>query len=299
MLELNNYWIYLVIIAQFISAIVVLVDKYLISSKSVGRPAVYAFYVGLLSGVVIIILPFGVLAPTSKIILTSLAIAFAYILSIFFLYSSLETADASDVAPVMGAVSALATLVFSFLILKTSLPPNFFLGFLYLIAGTFLMSRFRFDRISAVYVMLAGLFFGLSSIFVKIIFTQTTFINGFFWSRMANVFGAAMLLLWPANLKAITADFKRSNRETKLLVVGNKAFSGFAFLLILIAINLGNVAIVNALGGVQFVFLLLFAFLFTYWMPEHFHEAVHRGHNRIKKIVASGLIIVGLFLLFS
>lgn len=300
-------WIYLVIIGQFISAVVVLIDKYLVSAKSAkhpasspaGGPAVYAFYIGILSGVVLLVLPFGwVSPPTLSIVWISLAVAFSYIFSILFLYNSLRTADASDVAPVMGAIAAISTLIFSFVFLKTSLPHNFFTGFLYLIAGTLLMSHFRFDKNSTVYVILAGLLFGLSSVFVKIIFNQTTFINGFFWSRMANVLGAASLLLWPANLKAVTNNLKRSTGETKFLILGNKVLSGLAFILILAAIKLGNVSVVNALGGIQFVFLLLFAFIFTYTMPEHFHEAVHRRHNRIKKIAASGLIIIGLYLLF-
>lgn len=296
---MNNIWIYLVIIAQFISAIVVLVDKYLISSKSVSQPAVYAFYVGSLSGVVLVILPFGwILPPTSAIILISLAVAFSYIFSLLFLYNSLKTADASDVAPVMGAVSAISTLIFSLIFLHSSLPHNFFIGFLYLIAGTFLMSHFRFDKNAVLYVVLAGLLFGLSSVLIKMIFNQTTFINGFFWSRMANVLGAAMLLLWPANLKAVIDNLKKSSGETKFIVVGNKAFSGLAFILILTAIKMGDVSVVNALNGIQFVFLLLFAFMFTYRMPEYFHEAVHQKHNLVKKITASGLIIVGLYVLF-
>ncbi len=304
--NLNNYWIYLVIIAQFISAAVVLIDKYLVGSKTdshgsapAGGPAVYTFYVSILSGVVLVILPFGwVLLPTLSVILISLAVAFSYIFSILFLYNSLKTSDASDVAPVMGAISALSTLFFSFIILKNSLPHNFMIGFLYLIAGTFLMSHFRFDKKSSIYVILAGLLFGLSSVFTKMIFNQTTFVNGFFWSRMANVLAAVTLLLWPANLKAIVQNLKYSTKETKFLVIGNKALAGLAFLLILGAIKLGEVSVVNALGGIQFVFLLLLAFIFTYKMPEHFHEAVHRERNLIKKITASSLIIIGLYLLF-
>jgi len=292
-------WIYLVIVAQFIGAIVFMVDKYLIASKSVGRPAVYAFYIGMLSGVVVLLLPLGVVSwPEMSVILISLAVAASFIFSILFLYNSLQTADASDVAPVMGAIGAISTLLFSLLLLKTGLPSNFFVGFPLLILGTFLMSAFRFDKRAALFVILAGVMFGLSSVFVKMIFLRTDFFNGFFWSRIANVIGAAMLLLWPANRKAITANIQTSRPSTKLLVIGNKALAGIAFFLTMLAINLGDVATVNSLAGIQFVFLLILAFIFTYRLPKYFHEAVHQRHNRMKKIIASGLIIAGFLTLF-
>ena len=292
-------WLYLVIIGQFLAAVVFLVDKYLISSRAIGKPVVYAFYIGTLSGVVILLLPFGLVnAPTLKVIWLAFAIAVPYILSIYCLYSSLRAADASDVAPVMAAVSALATLVFSMVFLKSSLPPNFFLGFPYLIFGTLLMSYFRFNRRATGYVILAAILFGLSSVFVKMMLNITDFWNGFFWSRMANVIGAAFLLIWPANLKSVLDNAKTSSLETKFLVIANKGLAGLAFLLLLLAIDLGDVSVVNALNGIQFVFLLIFAFLFTYKYPHYFHEAVHREPNVVKKVLAACLIIVGFLILF-
>src|SRR3989344_4855381 len=112
-------WIYLVLLAQFINAAVVLLDKFLLTSKSIARPLVYVFYVSMLSGVAFLLLPFRLIFPyqlvfwpTGPVIWLSLTIGIAFTLSIFFLYHALASADASDVAPVVGAVSALATLLF-------------------------------------------------------------------------------------------------------------------------------------------------------------------------------------------
>ena len=85
---------------------------------------------------------------------------------------------------------------------------------------------------------------------------------------------------------------------TKTAVVVNKVIAGFAFLLILYAIKLGDVSVVNALTGVQFAFLLLFAILFSKRFPEYFYESVHHHHAILRKLVATVLIMVGLFLLF-
>jgi len=192
-------FIYIALAAQLLSAIVVLADKYLVTSnKAIQKPIVYTFYVAMLSGVVVVLLPFGVILPPNfTIIALSLAITAVFIPSLFFLYKSLKTADASDVAPIMGAVSAVSAAIFSYFILSVGLTGNFFNGFVLLVAGTVFMSYFRFKGWSGMYTVLAGVLFGLSAVLFKVLFNETTFVDGFFWSRMANVAGALALLLWP------------------------------------------------------------------------------------------------------
>jgi drug/metabolite transporter (DMT)-like permease len=292
-------WILLAILSQLISAGVYMADKYLVGPKAIGRPVVYAIYVCLLSGFVLVLLPFGVVLPlTWPLIALCLGITVAFTTSLLFLYSALKTSDVSDVAPVMGAISAVATLAFGLYLLNSFLPRFFFVGFPILIFGTFLMSRFRFNKKSSFYVIAAGILFGLSSVLIKILFGETSFLNAFFWSRMTNVFGAIILLLWPANFKAVFSNVKSSTGGTKILIVGNKTLAGIAYLLSLVAIKLGNVTVVNSLAGFEFVFILLLAFIFTYKFPKYFQEAVHNKNDRRKKLWASGLIIVGFIIMF-
>lgn len=294
-----SFWILIALAAQFLNASVTLLDKYLIASKSVSRPVVYAFYISILSGVTVAILPFGLVGwPTLNVIWLSLATAFAYVFSILFLYKSLALADASDVAPVMGAMTAIATLFFSSLILSSGLTSNFLSGFVLLTAGTVLMSYFRFNWRSAFYVLLAGILFGLSSVIVKMVFNETDFWTGFFWSRMGNVAGAVFLLAWPDFRRAILQNISSSSAKTKFLVVANKALAGLAFLFILLAISLGDVSVVNAIGGTQFVFLILFALLFTKKFPNYFFESIHKPITVVQKAAATILIVVGYFVLF-
>ena len=292
-------WIYLVLIAQFINAAVVLLDKFLLTSKSVARPLVYVFYVSLLSGVAVFILPFGVVSwPTWTVTFLSLFTGVTFTLSIYFLYSALFSTDASDVAPAVGAVTALATLFFSFLFLGGVLTGNFLLGFVGLVTGMALMSYFRFNRWETSFVLLAGIFFALSAITVKMLFNSTPFWNGFFWSRLGNVAAALPLLLWSANRKMFWHNVQQSSLKTKSLVVASKFLAGTAFLLILLSIKLGNVSLVNALAGTQFVFLLLFALIFTKKFPGYFYESVHHHTAVRQKVLATLLIVAGYFLLF-
>ncbi len=292
-------YLFLALIAQVLNALVVLLDKYLISSKAVPKPRVYAFYISILSGVVILILPFGVVsAPTVGVVCLSLAIAFTYAFSILFLYEALALSDASDVAPTVGATAALSTLFFSFLILKNSLTQNFLFGFIFLVLGTALMSYFRFSRKALFYVICSGILFALSSVLAKMIFSETTFWNGFFWSRMGNVAAGLSFFFWPGTRKLIFENIKNSAIHTKILILGNKFLAGLAFLLLLLAIKLGNVSIVNAVSGMQFVILVIFALIFTKKFPNYFYESVHHIHTVVQKVAAALIISLGYFMLF-
>ena len=292
-------YLFLAIGAQVLNALVVLVDKYLISSRLVVKPVVYAFLIAVLSGVVVVVLPFGVVTtPSLVIIMLSLAVSFAYIFSILFLYKSLAVSDASDVAPILGAVSALSALLFDHLFTGGHPVGNLLGGFAFLVIGTALMSYFRFSGRSLAYVIFSGVLFGLSSVLVKMIFLETTFWNGFFWSRMGNVVAALIFLIPSVNRRAIFGNIISSSFKTKFFILANKALAGFAFLLILIAINLGDVSVVNAIGGVQFVILIFFALIFSKKLPDYFFESVHHRTAVVQKITAAILISVGYALLF-
>lgn len=292
-------WIGLVVLAQLINAAIVLVDKYVLLSKDgIGKPTVYAFYVSLLSGVVLVLVPFGVVTwPSALVIWLSVNIALCYIASIILLYSALKVMRASDAVPVVGGVAAIVTLVAAYWGLRQDLPQTFLFAFVLLTVGTLFISHFRFNRESFSYVFMSGLLFGASAFLFKLLFMQTSFMNGFFWSRMANVLGVLILLLVPDIYESIKERFRHAPRGTKWIVIGNKAMGGLAFVLILLAIKLGDVAVVNAMSGLQFVFLLTFAYLFADTFPEIFKGEIHH-HRFPHKLFGIIFIALGLVVLF-
>ena len=288
------------ILAQFINAVVALIDKHLITSrKEIADPTAYAFYVGLLSGVVIIVAPFGIKMPPSfSYFGLSLASSVAFIFSILFMYKALKVSDASDVAPAIGALSALSSFIFGWLIIGGVARGNFLWAFVLLSIGTALMSYFRFNKKMALYLLAGGVLLGLSAVLVKAMFLRGSFLDGFFWSRMTNVIAAVFLLVRPSDRKMISDNIRASSSKAKLFVAGNKLMAGVAFLLILVAINLGDVAIVNALGGLQFIFLLIFTLIFTKHLPDFMYEDISSRHIVGQKIIATVLITAGLMMLF-
>jgi drug/metabolite transporter (DMT)-like permease len=195
-------------------------------------------------------------------------------------------------------------------LLEEELPGHFLLGFTILVAGMLLISHFKFTTRSLLFLSGSGIFFGFSTVVTKLLLQNETFINGFFWSRMANVVVALAFLLVPSVFVAVRDDFLESRRKKHhvhpktghrmnkiVLIVGNKILAAMGFICVLIALKSGNATMVNALSATQYIFLLIFAIFFGRLMPEYFEETVHK-HEFLHKTLATGLIVIGFIILF-
>src|SRR3990167_8353881 len=99
-------WISFAVFGYFLGAISVLGDK-IILKKILPHPSSYAFLQGILSLGAVIFIPFGFsLIPTEKIFVSFLAGAF-WLYGLFFFFTALRKADASNVLPVVLSLTAI------------------------------------------------------------------------------------------------------------------------------------------------------------------------------------------------
>jgi uncharacterized membrane protein len=306
-------WIVLVVIAQFIYAIVAIIDKFIITSKTVSRPFVYAFYLSALSFLGISIfafsfiqLPFETIQMpsisnvhfvTPLVALLTMLNAYTFFGALFFIFTAFKKADASDVVPVVGSIAAVTTLLLSFIFLDVFLSPNFILGFALLVTGTFLVSHFRFTGNTLKMAVLSGIFFGANAVSVKVLFGFTSFDNGFFWSRIAMIAAVLSLLLIPSLRSKLKGQVSKTGTKGSVFVLGNKFLSSISGIMILKAIQLGDVSIVQALAGLQFVFLLIFSVFLGHRTPKSCGENCQR-RDRLQKLISVGIIVLGFVILF-
>lgn len=288
----------LAIFAQALNACIVLIDKYIVTSTKVSRPSVYAFYVSIISGIVVILLPFGkVHIPSAFILILSFLIGITFVASILLLYSALKIASATDVVPWLAAVSTVTTFTLGYLFLEEMLPQYFLYALILLVIGMLLVGHFRFNARSFAFVLLSGVLFGCSAVLLKELFGHTDFWDGFFWSRMGNVAGAFLLLLWPDCRKGVFQTSKNSSHKTTFLIIINRALGGIAFLCTMYAIQMGSVSIVNSLSSLQFLFIFLFIFLLKNKMHATFEHEFRPGHV-FHKLLAMTFIVLGFSVLF-
>lgn len=292
-------WILLAVAAQAISALTVFIDKFvLVSKEGIKSPAAFAFYTAALSGFVLILLPFGVVSmPTYEMLFLSTLGAMVYIAALLFLYRVLQELVVTDVIPVTASVGALTAGTLSAFLLTKDLPLSFIPAFLLLSVGTFLIYCFCFSRKLFLMTVIAGVLLGVSSFLAKLVFDASpTFWNGLFWLLIMNAV-VAFIVLAPARFFAIKTSLSGSSSNAKYLALLSKALGGAAFFLTAIAISLGSVSVINAMGGLQLVFLFILVPLFARQVPDVFKYELAK-ESLILKLLGTVAIIAGLAVLF-
>lgn len=308
-------WIFLATFAQFLNAIVAVLDKYIVSDeRALPKPFVYAFYSALLTGSWLLIYLIGLLpgvaslgvptlANVEPLTLEVLALAFLSAYTAFFslvsMFDALKHGDASNVMPVIGAVSAITTFALNYLLLNTTLAENFIWGVATLAIGTLLVAQTLPEAKQIFRVVHSGIFFGLHFVTMKGLFDTTSFDDGFFWSRVALLLFALSLLLVPAYWEKIRGQTGQTTARTGVLVIGTKIVAGIAAFLLLKATDWGDVAVVQALDGVKFVFILILTTLFGQLLPKSVADRDQRPREVLRKFCYVALIATGFFLLFT
>ena len=309
-------WIFLAVAAQFLNAIVALIDKRIVSDeKLLPRPFVYAFYTCLISGAWIFVffiglipLPFienvvpsfsNVMKPSLEVIALALLAAYTFFFALVSMLTAFTKADASDVVPVVGATAAVASFVLGYFFFDTIISSNFVWGIALLATGTYLVSRFQFNLKTAFISIHAGIFFALHYVAIKGLFLTTSFDDGFFWSRIAFVFFALSLLMVPSYFGKIKGQTKKTTSQAGFLILSNKVLAGVSTILILKATDLGDVAVVQALGGLQFVFILLFGIFFSLGGAKMPVGEKYTKDSILRKALSIAIITIGFLVLFK
>jgi len=307
-------WILLATAGQLLNAIVAFLDKYIVSDENaLPRPFVYAFYSCILTGFWGVIYLFGyipgltelgipslsnVQSPTIQVIGMSFLAAYTFFMALVSMYDALKRAEAINVIPVIGAVSALSTFGMSHLFLATPFTANFMWGVIVLSLGTLLVAQTIPNRSIILNVLHSGVFFALHFVAMKGLFIETSFDDGFFWSRLSFVVFALSLLMVPTYYEKVFSQSKKTTKKTGLIVILTKVIAGIAAFLILKATDMGHVAVVQALDGLKFVFILIIAFTFSSFLPNSAVKTDSRPREVLQRVLYVAVIAVGYLILF-
>ncbi|MDR3559045.1 MAG: EamA family transporter [Candidatus Pacebacteria bacterium] len=301
------FWLFIATFAYLLIALQSTLDKFLLSSRRVGHPATYTFYSGLLSLTAILLLPFGfhLIAPAVAAWEILAGAVFSY--GVFFLFWAIRDHEATQVVPVVGAVTAVATYVFSFLLLGERLDrPELWGVTLLVLGGLFISLDFSPQRLRRIFLgfessLFSGLLLALAYTWFKKFFESDNFVNVYIWTRLGLMLGAASLLLYPAWRKIIWSSllkFKKpagQDAHTGSIFVLNKTVGGVGSFLLNYAISLGSVTIVNALISLEYVFIFFLVWGFSFWVAKIFDER-RDWVTMAQKLTAVVIITVGMFL---
>lgn len=291
-------WILAVTIGYLLNAISSVVNKTLLNND-IPNPVVYTFYGTLLGLVVFLLAPFGFSWIGLKLFIISIVGGALFTYALLTMFMALVRGDVSRVTPLIGGLQPIFVFLLAYIILGERLVAGQLLAFLLILIGGILITV-QFGKNKKVLAemfwlsILSSVLFAASHVVSKYIFNNVDFISGFIWIRIGSFLAVAILLISAANRKAIFGGEKQVKSSTSVTFILGQAAGALSFIMINWAISLGSVTLVNALQGLQYVFLFILVVIVAWKRPDWLGEDMRR-RVVIQKIVAILLIVVGMY----
>lgn len=292
-------WFIIAIIAYFCNAIASTIDKILLS-KDIPHPRVYVFYIGILGLLGLVLAPFGMTLIPLKMFWFVLMSGCLSVLALWMFFKALIKREASGVVSFVGAVQPIIILILASIFIGERLRLQELVAVFILIIGSALLTRDnkhkkennKYDWI--LYAMLSGIFFGIMHFLNKFLFTELGFINGFVWPRITTALCASSFLISSSFIKELKNKNKDGvSKKGMILFLMAQLLGAMFFILVNYAISLGSVTLVNALQGIQFVFVFIFMIILS--KLKHIHIKDKFTKNILfKKLIGIILISIGI-----
>lgn len=291
----------IMVLAYFFFSLAFFGDKLILSGPPNAK--LYTFYVGALNILALVLLPFiswhfGV----ATFAWAALAGATS-LLGIYLMFTALERFEVSRVMSTIGAIQPVAVLVFSGLFWGFGAISNTNLAaFMLLLAGSIVISVEKKLKVTVWYLALtvcSSLLFSLAYIFSKLVFLQVSFLEGLALIGACTFLLAMVFLLDRSLRKEMFPKKNADHAKIGLLFLFTQSAGGIANILQSFAIALVPVsylAILNALRGVQYVFLFVITLFFSLFYPKILKEDISLKIIT-QKTVAILLIVLGLVIL--
>ena len=293
-------WLLITIISYLLFAAANVGDKLMVS-KYKTEPVAYAFYVGILGILTLVLIPLGVIIPPLSQVFWSFLAGVSFVMALYFMYKALNSGETTKAITIMGGSSPIFTFIFSLFFLKENLSLNQALAFVLLVAAIIVISfeakKKREEKKSGLvmWALISGLVFAISYVLTKYVYLNQPFISGFVWIRVGGFLTALVFLLVPKNRKIIKTDYQRPKTQKGPLLLVIQVLGGIGVLGQNYAFSLASASLVNALQAIQYAFVFILANLLGLKIP-----ALKERLNFkliLQKIIAIILIAICLYFL--
>ncbi len=307
-------WLMVAICSYILLAVTSLIDKILLSG-SLSDAKLYAFYVGILSSAAFLLLFFNIWAgPSAMVIALGIASGAAQIYGSYFYLSALRRMEASRAVPIIGSLVPIFAFLLTALVSggRAILSPQELAGFTLLILGGWLiMARGVSLKNGGLYFVLpASFLFALTVILSKLVYLRLSEVEGNLWGFLPLSFAngfllmsfgsvlAALTFLLSGNVRRIVFGHHSVKKESKpkSLFFFGQILGAAAFLLQSFSVSIApqaSVPVINAMAGVQYVFLFFFSLVISFFAPGLIREK-NDSVSIVQKAAAVILIMGGL-----
>lgn len=221
------------------------------------------------------------------------------IVAVFAFYQAISKEEISRVIPLFQ-FTAPFVLVLSFLFLGEILTTTYYFAFVLILVGGFLISLQKAEGVFKLrsafwWMVLSSLIYAVQVVILKSLYTSYPFWDITVYLGFGEFIPTPILFLFVANFRS---RFTRSLSNLKLagwiLLIFGMFFVATASLSGFWALTSGPVSLISVFRGFQSVFVLIYAVLFSIWLPRILKEEL-AGGVLLTKIIAIALMILGLY----
>ena len=304
-------WLFVALAGYTLLVLSDVINKYLLES-SLPNPRFFTFSVGMLGGLVIVLIPFGVVSiPALGILILALSAGALRLAGLFSLFYGLSRFEVSRIIPAIGGFLPLFVLALTMILPSNSATLSFqeIAALALLILGSVVVSiegKKFLTLQSLAFSAITALLFAFSFALSKFVYEAEPFLSGLFWIFIGSTFASLFLLLFSDVREKAFGMFSGAKKKTtplafKVLVIFLLAqiLGGGAIVLQNLAVALvpfGQLAFVHALEGTQYVLLFLLTIIISAMAPSLLREEISK-RAIIQKVLSLVLIGVGIVLL--
>lgn len=223
--------------------------------------------------------------------------------AIFAFYQAISKEEISRVIPLFQFTPAFA-FILSFLFLGEVLTTTYYLAFVLILLGGFLISIKKIQGVFKLrsafwWMILSSLIYAVQVVVLKSLYTNYPFWDITTYLGFGEFFPTPIILLViPDFRKRFIGNLSNLKLAGWRLVVLAMFFVTGASLSVFWALTSGPASLVSALRGFQSVFVLIYAILFSIWLPKILKEELNKRILGIKAI-AIFLMVIGLYLIYK
>lgn len=299
-------WLIITIVSYLILAMVALGDKWFLAGPVVS-PKTYIFYIGGLQILVLLLIPFvGFVIPSPFQLFLGLVSGIIFVYGLYWFFKGLQSFEPSRIVPAVGGLVPIFSFLFILILSGGQEMPGLkdLLSFSLLIAGSVALTyekAKRFSRESIKISVVSAILIAFSFVLTKYVYLAQPFWSGFILTKLGSFLaGLSFLVLFKKEIIAEVFNRKASTgkKTTALFFLNQSAGAGANILQNwgIALVPLAFVPFINALQGVQYVFLFIFSIILSLKFPQLLKEEISRGVI-LQKVIAILVIGAGLTIL--
>ena len=300
-----NKWIIYALLAPALYALVVFIDKYVVSKhvKDYRCMPIYAGIMGFVGGTLIWLLtgrpllnPFDTFIALTTGFLTTIAFV-AY-------YKALSKEEPSKIN-IFFQLSPVFVLLLSWLILGEKITLQQLIGFALIVVAALSVSVERnkktknkfFISKGLLYIVFYNILFAVSAVLIKLTLNFNTLATILSYPSWGAGLGALVLYIFSSGIRtSFHESISSINKKALLIMLSNEAIFIFARAITYLAYSLGLVALVSALEGAQVFYGIGYGWIVTIIAPGIILEDISKK-NIITKLLAAIILVFGIWLI--